>query len=106
LIVSGPPVIVHDQTINGNHPMSKLSSKATKVELLAAYEAALAELESYKAGNVTWEQVWLFLADRSQCVWTETKLLVQDVYKAGALSRQWISGLIDIYSQPVLRSKP
>jgi hypothetical protein len=85
--------------------MSNITTRATKADILAAYEVALAELDHYRAGNVTWRQVRLFLADRSQCAWKEARLLVSDVQKLGSLARQWVSLIVDTYRKPVLRSK-
>jgi hypothetical protein len=65
----------------------KLSTKATKAEILAAYETLAAQQASQ---YITWPLV----ANTARLVWTEAQALVRDVYNAGALCRKEVDKLI------------
>jgi pyrimidine operon attenuation protein/uracil phosphoribosyltransferase len=97
LIVNGPPVIAHDQS-TGVSSMSVITSRSTKTEILQAYQ----ELQ---ATPTTWADAWALISGTAQTVSRETVLLARDVVAAGRTARRWADHLIDIYSQPVLRSK-
>jgi len=78
--------------------MSSITAKSTKAEILEAYKALQDQ-------RTTWADAWALASKTIQSVLRETILLGQDCYKAGRLSRQWVSGIVDELSQPVLRSK-
>ena len=77
--------------------MSSVTSKSTKAEILAAYEALLAQSQAKTITPVA-------AINTAAVVIREARALVTDCYKAGTLLRQWISGIVTELSQPVLRS--
>jgi hypothetical protein len=77
--------------------MPSITSKSTKAEILAAYEALLAQSQ---AETITPTAA----INTATVVVREAKALVTDCYKAGTLLHQWISGIVAELSQPVLRS--
>jgi hypothetical protein len=77
--------------------MTNITSKSTKAEILAAYEALLAQSQ---AETITPAAA----RNTAAVVIRETQALVTDCYKAGTLLHQWISGIVAELSQPVLRS--
>ena len=78
--------------------MTNITSKSTKAEILAAYEALLAQS---RAKTITPS----IARNTVAIVLHEARALVTDCYKAGTLMQQWISGIVADLSQPVLRSK-
>ena len=76
----------------------KLTSKSTKAEILAAYEAAAARADSQYVS-------WPLVANTARLVFTEAVALAKDTYALGALCRKGFDALVDTYSQPVLQRK-
>lgn len=74
-----------------------ITSKSTKAEILAAYEALKAQQE---AQTITWPLV----VSTARTVARETRLLVGDTYKAGSVAAQWVSRIVDELKKPVLYS--
>ena len=74
-----------------------ITAKSTKAEILAAYEALKAQQE---AQTITWPLV----ISTARTVATEARLLAADVQKAGSLTAQWFSRVVDELRKPVLRS--
>jgi hypothetical protein len=81
--------------------MSSITQRSTKAELLAAYAA----LQASQAAGPSWDQIAGKIASTAVTFSRETVALVKDCYSAGALARQWVSGIIAELSRPVLRSK-
>ena len=75
-----------------------ITAKSTKAEILAAYEARLAQ-------PTTWADAWALTTTTASTVARETRLLAEDMHKGGRLVAQWVRVLVDTYRQPVLRSK-
>jgi hypothetical protein len=75
-----------------------ITSRSTKAEILAAYT----DLQQQAQQGATWQQVWRRLQTTWQAVSRETPLLIKDCYNAGSTARQWISGIVDELSHPVL----
>lgn len=73
-----------------------ITSKSTKAEILAAYEALKAQQE---AQTITWPLV----VSTARTVAHETRLLALDVYHAGRHVRQSFEQVVDTLQQPVLR---
>ena len=78
--------------------MSSITTKSTKAEILDAYQ-------TLKGQRVTWADTTALAVDTIASVSRETVALVRDCYNLGALSRQWVSRIVDELSQPVIRSK-
>ena len=78
--------------------MSSITTKSTKAEILGAYQ-------ELKAKPTTWADTAALTADTLASVSRETVALARDCYNLGALSRQWVSRIVDELSQPVIRSK-
>lgn len=74
----------------------KLSSKSTKAEILAAYQAAAARADSQYLS-------WPLVANTARLVASEAVALVHDTYALGALCRKGFDSLVDTYNQPVLK---
>jgi hypothetical protein len=73
-----------------------ITSKSTRAEILAAYQALKAQQE---AQTITWP----LLINTGKIIFREAVALIDDLQKAGAFARQWISETYCILSQPVLR---
>jgi len=73
-----------------------ITSKSTKTEILAAYNALL---KQQQAQVITAPLV----ASTAKVVYRESLVLAQDVYKSATFLCQWISQIVDILRQPVLR---
>jgi hypothetical protein len=97
MIVSGPQVVVHDQTIKPIHPIMAITSKSTKAEILEAYV-------SLRDNPTTAEDVILWLAQTAQTVYKETVLLAKDCYKAGQLTRKWYDQVVADLSRPIFKA--
>jgi hypothetical protein len=74
-----------------------ITSKSTKAEILAAYEALKAQQD---AQTITWP----LIIGTARTVATETRLLARDTHRAGTIAAQWISGVVAELARPVLRS--
>lgn len=74
-----------------------ITTKNTKAEILAAYEALKAQQD---AQTITWPLV----VSTARTVAREARLLAQDAYQAGTVAAQWISRVVDELKKPVLRS--
>ena len=72
-----------------------INSKSTKADILAAYNALLAEQQ---AQTITAPLV----ASTAKVVYRESITLFQDIKKGSALLYQWISEVVDTLRQPVL----
>lgn len=81
--------------------MSAITARATKAQILDAYTEAQARL----AAGPSWGQVAAKVKSTAETVSRETALLIRDTYNAGALFRQWVSGVVAELSRPVLKSK-
>lgn len=81
--------------------MPAITARSTKAEILEA----LAAREQQIAQGPSWEQIGAKLTSVAQTVAREVPLLIRDTYNAGALTRQWVSGIVAELSRPVLRSK-
>ena len=78
--------------------MSSITTKSTKAEILAAYQALLAQSQA--------ETITPAIArNTATIVLHEAQALVTDCYKAATLIQQWVSGIVGELSQPVIRSK-
>jgi hypothetical protein len=75
-----------------------VTSKSTKAEILAAYEALAAQS---KAQYVTLPLIRNSLARVAR----ELVALVRDVYNLGAFCRKGFDQVLDVYAQPVLVRK-
>ena len=75
-----------------------ITSKSTKAEIMAAYQARLAQ-------PTTWADAWALTVTTANTVAREARLLAQDLHKGGLIAAQWVRVLVDTYRQPVLRSK-
>ena len=73
----------------------QITSKSTKAEILAAYNALL---EQQQAQTITAPLV----ASTAKVVYRESIALAQDISKGSALLYQWISEVVDILRRPVL----
>ena len=73
----------------------QITSKSTKAEILAAYNALL---EKQQAQTITAPLV----ASTAKVVYRESVALAQDISKGSALLYQWVSEVVDILRRPVL----
>jgi hypothetical protein len=96
MIVSGPQVVVHDQTINPTHSIMAITSKSTKAEILEAYVAL-------RDNPTTADDVLQWLAQTAQIVYKETVLLAKDCYRAGQLTRKWYDQVVADLSRPIIK---
>lgn len=78
--------------------MTAITSRSTKAEILQAYQ----ELQ---AAPTTWADVWALAASTARTVSRETVLLARDLAAAYRIARDWLDYVVDVYQQPVLRSK-
>jgi len=90
-----PVVHNHARNYPRDYPMN-ITSKSTKTEILAAYNALL---KQQQAQVITAPLV----ASTAKVVYRESLVLAQDVYKSATFLCQWISQIVDILRQPVLR---
>lgn len=97
MIVSGPLVVVHDQTTNPIHPIMSITSKSTKAEILQAYVAL-------RDNPTTADDVAQWLAQTAQTVYKETVLLIKDCYKAGQATRRWYDQVVADLSRPIFKA--
>ena len=73
-----------------------ITSRSTKAEILAAYEALKIQQQ---AEIITWP----LLSNTARVVAEESTLLLRDAYKLTTLTAQWFSRTLDELRQPVLR---
>jgi|DEB19_MinimDraft_3_1074340.scaffolds.fasta_scaffold492882_1 hypothetical protein len=65
----------------------KLTSKSTKAEILAGYEALAAQ-------QATQYVTWPLVVNTARRVWSELQALVRDVYRLGAHCRKGVDSLL------------
>ncbi len=75
-----------------------ITSKSTKAEILAAYEALQAQSESRYLS-------WPLIANTARLVARELQALVVDLYRLGAFCHKGFDQVLDTYAQPVLVKK-
>jgi len=75
-----------------------ITTKSTKTEILAAYNALQAQSESRYVS-------WQLIANTARLVARELQALVADVYRLGAFCRKGFDQVLDIYARPVLVKK-
>jgi hypothetical protein len=95
-LTTGPLTIIFNPT--PKEPAMTITSKSTKADILAAYNALQAQSE---ARYVTLPLICNTLA----LVAREALALVRDVYSLGAWCRKGFDQVLDMYAQPVLVRK-
>ena len=78
-----------------------ITSKATKAQILEAYEAQRAILE----GGASWPQVWAKIQNTASTVSREAAMLVTDCYKAGQAARRCYDWVMAELSQPITKAR-
>lgn len=76
--------------------MTKITSKSTKAEILAAYEALQVQ-------RTTWMDALNLALETAQTVGNETRMLAEDVYNAGSSFRRAVSDMLDILRRPIVK---
>lgn len=78
-----------------------ITSKATKAQILEAYEAQRAILE----GGASWAQVWAKIKSTASTASREMAALVADCYKAGQATRRCYDWIMAELSQPIIKAR-
>jgi hypothetical protein len=100
--VSGPSVIVHDQTIpyHRSHPMSSpVTMRNTKAELMAAVEAQAAIMQS----GPTWGQIAVKASQFIVGTGHEITLFATDCHRVAQVARTWYDQVTRELSRPLLK---